>query len=174
MRLDEIRKDPRHEAASDDAHNYVGGLIELIQFAKPKSVIEIGSHHGVSTEAFLILCEQVFAVDYWPSGREHFDARCLSYPNLWVVRGKSPEVLDQFGDETFDLCYIDADHDYEAVVKDIRACKRLVKAGGWLAGHDYAHEDVRNAVQAALGPVAPRIFQDTSWLLSKAECRGER
>ncbi len=36
-----------------------------------------------------------------------------------------------------DAAFIDGDHDYEAVMEDIRICRPLVRHGGILAGHDY-------------------------------------
>ena len=40
-------------------------------------------------------------------------------------------------DETLDFCYIDADHRYEAVKRDIEMWLPKVKHGGVICGHDY-------------------------------------
>ena len=151
--------------------NFVGGLLDLIAHAKPRSVIEIGSNRGVSTEAFLRHCERVVAVDPWDESFDsgafaHFMDRCGGYPNLEVVRGKSPDALHRFGIE-FDLCYIDACHDYESVKRDLQACLLIVKPEGWLAGHDYPQDDVRRAV-GEIATTVPKIFSDGSWLLPMA------
>lgn len=42
--------------------------------------------------------------------------------------------------EQFDLVFIDAEHSYEATSADIRAWAPLVRAGGWISGHDYGSE----------------------------------
>lgn len=155
--------------------NFVGGLLDLIAYAKPKSVIEIGCNRGVSTEALLRHCDRVVAVDPWDGSYEReafveFMARCGGYPNLEIVRGRSPEALRRFGIE-FDLCYVDACHDYEAVRADIRACLLIVKPEGWLAGHDYPQDDVKRAV-GEVTTTAPKFFSDGSWLLPMAVVRG--
>jgi predicted O-methyltransferase YrrM len=146
-----------------DVHNFVGGLIELVLQVKPRAVIEIGSDRGVSTEVFLLTTARVVAVDPWDHEGYHqeFLERCGAYPNLETCRGKSPEVLDRF-DAEFDLCYVDADHGYDAVRRDILACTRIVKPDGFLAGHDYHQPQVEQAVRSLIDD--PIAFRDGSWL----------
>jgi predicted O-methyltransferase YrrM len=146
-----------------DIHNFVGGLIELVIKVKPRAVIELGSDRGVSTEVFLLTTARVVAVDPWEHEGyyQEFLERCGAYPNLETCRGKSPGVLDRFGAE-FDLCYIDADHSYEAVRRDIQACTKIVKPDGFLAGHDYHQPQVEEAVRSLIDD--PIAFRDGSWL----------
>lgn len=146
-----------------DIHNFLPGLAELILQTQPRSVIEIGSDRGVSTELFLLTAARVVAVDPWenPTSYQEFIERCAGYPHLELCRGKSPEVLAKFGVE-FDLCYIDADHSYDAVRRDILACTRIVKPDGWLAGHDYHQPQVEHAVRSMIDE--PMRFRDGSWL----------
>ena len=44
--------------------------------------------------------------------------------------------------------YIDADHSYEAVKKDLELCKIKTKPGGIIAGHDYNKEKFCGVVDA--------------------------
>ncbi len=152
-----------YQGDATDVHNFLPGLVELILRTRPRTVIEIGSDRGVSTELFLLTAARVVAVDPWDNQRtfEEFVDRCAAYPHLEICRGKSPEALDRFGPE-FDLCYIDADHSYEAVQRDILACTRIVKPDGWLAGHDYHQAQVERAVLSIID--APIAFRDGSWL----------
>jgi predicted O-methyltransferase YrrM len=53
------------------------------------------------------------------------------------IQGYSWECADKFEDSGVDFVFIDADHSYDAVVKDINAWYPKVRAGGILAGHDY-------------------------------------
>jgi predicted O-methyltransferase YrrM len=164
-RVDELLATKRCVYPGDtaDVHNFLPGLAELLLRAKPRTVIEIGSDRGVSTELFLLTVARVVAVDPWesPDSFQEFAERCAGYPHLELHRGKSPEALAQFGAE-FDMCYIDADHSYEAVRRDILACTRIVKSDGWLAGHDYHHPQVERAVVSMVGE--PMRFRDGSWL----------
>jgi hypothetical protein len=49
--------------------------------------------------------------------------------------GRSPDAAIDFDDESFDIVYIDAEHDYDSVLKDIKAWKP--KAKYVIAGHDF-------------------------------------
>lgn len=51
-------------------------------------------------------------------------------------RGQSDQVLPLLRDATFDVVFIDADHTYEPVKKDILLSQRLVKDGGIICGDD--------------------------------------
>ena len=164
-RITELIKTKRchYPGDAEDVHNFVHGLVELLIRAQPKSVIEIGSDRGVSTELFLLTNARVVAVDPWEhqASYQDFVERCGAYPHLEVCRGRCPDALDKFGAE-FDLCYIDADHQYESVRRDILTCTRVVKPQGWLAGHDYHQPQVEEAVRSLIDD--PIAFRDGSWL----------
>ena len=166
-RLVELRKEMRCEDAIDDPHNYVDGLIRLVETAQPRSVLEIGSHKGVSTEVFMLLCQRVVAVDIWDEYYilEKFKRRCKPYSNIEIVHARSPAALDRFDDNEFDMVYIDGAHDYDSVYCDIKAAFRIVKPSGWLSGHDIGTGGVGRAVFELLGQ--PILFPDTSWLIAK-------
>ena len=64
-----------------------------------------------------------------------------------------------------DYVFLDAAHDYESIRDDIAAWWPKIKAGGWLAGHDYTDaEGVRRAVDEAF-PHAEKL--GTCWLVQK-------
>lgn len=163
-RLKELLVTPRCEGGLPQT-NFVGGLLDLISTAKPVSVLEIGSDSGVSTECFLLHCDRVVAVDSWEGQwaphYQNFLERCGSYPNLEIVRERSPDALNCFSDNEFDLVYVDADHEYDPAYRDIAAAMRVAKH--WMAGHDFIASGVERAVRELLGN--PLVFSDTSWLI---------
>jgi hypothetical protein len=53
-----------------------------------------------------------------------------------ILDGDSVEMAEQIPDKSLDICFIDADHRYEAVKKDIAAYLPKVKPEGILCGHD--------------------------------------
>lgn len=63
-----------------------------------------------------------------------------------ILRYTSDQAV-QFIPEPLDYVYIDGDHSYEQVSKDLRNYYKLVKPGGVLAGDDYADENVARAVR---------------------------
>ncbi len=63
--------------------------------------------------------------------------RFNNYQNVMIHRGKSEEVLQEFEDAYFDWIYIDGNHYYEYVLKDLQISLLKVKPGGIIAGDDY-------------------------------------
>lgn len=55
--------------------------------------------------------------------------------------GDSAETLHAFPDHFFDWLYIDADHSYAGVMRDIKAAAPKVRPGGFLVFNDFAHID---------------------------------
>ncbi|HEY6394899.1 MAG TPA: class I SAM-dependent methyltransferase, partial [Candidatus Binataceae bacterium] len=51
--------------------------------------------------------------------------------------GKSAQVLSSFPDHCLDWIYIDGDHSYQGVMKDIEQAVRVVKPDGLLIFNDY-------------------------------------
>jgi hypothetical protein len=52
----------------------------------------------------------------------------------------SEEAILKFQDNSLDFVYIDADHTYENVKKDLEMWWKKVKVGGLLCGHDFSVE----------------------------------
>jgi hypothetical protein len=71
------------------------------------------------------------------------------YYNLITIG--SPECAEAYEDKSVDFVFIDGDHSYDAVVRDIKAWGPKIKSGGILSGHDYAMSDVKRACHDVLG-----------------------
>lgn len=56
--------------------------------------------------------------------------------NLNIFEGFSDDFFNQ-NTEKFDLIYIDADHSYDAVKRDINNSLKFIKSGGNITGDDY-------------------------------------
>lgn len=52
------------------------------------------------------------------------------------LRGKSSQILPLLGENKFDVVFIDADHAYTPVLRDIKSSLALVKDGGIICGDD--------------------------------------
>lgn len=88
-------------------------------------------------------------------------------PNVRLIKGISWEVASQFEDESLDFVFIDADHAFESVTKDLDAWWPKVKKGGIMAGHDYsfAYPGVVAAVHLKFGPCRRVV---SSWITTKS------
>lgn len=56
-----------------------------------------------------------------------------------IVEDSSENFLKSLEDDYLDFCYIDADHSYEGVRKDLELSFLKVKNGGYIMGHDYTN-----------------------------------
>lgn len=56
-----------------------------------------------------------------------------------VVRSDSVRAAGDIADASLDFVFLDADHTYEGIKKDLSAWSKKVKSGRILGGHDYAH-----------------------------------
>lgn len=62
------------------------------------------------------------------------------------IRLESAKASKIYEDESLDFVFIDAAHDYENVMLDLKSWYPKVKKGGYFAGHDYNHEPIIKAV----------------------------
>jgi len=77
-----------------------------------------------------------------------------------LAGGDSFDRAKDFEDESIDFIFIDANHTYEFVKKDIAAYLPKMKKGGIMAGHDYnlCHPGVIQAVNEAFIEEVARDF----------------
>lgn len=69
------------------------------------------------------------------------------------VRATSLEAAKLYEDNSLDMVFIDAAHDYENVLADIIAWSPKVKSDGIISGHDWHHPPIKQAVAETLGEV---------------------
>jgi hypothetical protein len=75
----------------------------------------------------------------------------------------SDDALLQLNSNRYDIIYIDGNHTYEQVKKDIINYYPLIKNNGFISGHDYFIDNVKNAVYETIG-LPDKIFIDYSWI----------
>ena len=123
-------------------------------------VVEIGVFNGDSSEVLLkTKPERLYLIDPWDGVNISGDAdgnnvktinlehsyyelmsRFIESKAVRLIRGRSPPALNEIcmdGTSFVDAVYIDGDHSYQGVKKDLFAAYRLVRPGGWIMGHDY-------------------------------------
>ena len=147
----------------------IQGLIDLCDFIGDTSqmvMAEIGSDRGESAELFAQYFKKVFCIDPLIDPIEQepsFRARIARFNNIVPVRLWSEQASQTFEDNSFDFIYIDADHSYEAVKKDIEWWLPKLR-GKYIGGHDF-HGGNLGVVRAVIERFGePRIFQDNSWI----------
>jgi hypothetical protein len=59
------------------------------------------------------------------------------FPNYFLIISRSLEASTLIPNESIDFVFIDANHEYEYVLQDIKAWYPKVRKGGIVSGHDY-------------------------------------
>jgi hypothetical protein len=120
----------------------------------PKQAVaaEIGVSRGDFTAQILERCDvqRLHLVDAWEGTRYAGDldvvlgrfAQAIAKGVVEIDRGLSETVLAAFPDAYFDWVYIDSDHSYEVTVRELDICRRKVKPGGMIAGHDFCKGNI--------------------------------
>ena len=95
------------------------------------------------------------------------NTRFFDVNEILPIRGSSHGDFMSFNrDLRFNFIYIDGDHSYDSVVKDINKSLTLLTEDGIIAGHDYDTEawpDVVKAVDETIGK-PDKVFMDSSWI----------
>ena len=155
--------------------NYLYGLNDLCKkFVNDRSlVLEIGCHRGVSTSLFCEYARSVVAID--PSYTPEMQELVESSDNLIFHKKTSMTYLPKIQKEglKYDFIYVDGNHDYESVIRDIRLSLTVLRdTGGVLAGHDMNTKTP--GVLKAVNEIFPGIrdgstiihrFSDSSWAI---------
>jgi hypothetical protein len=143
-----------------------------------ETIVEIGSYKGQSTVYMAVEIANsnkkinFYAIDTWEGSKENRDKfsphftynidklydiylNNISSVNNYInnIKMESIKASLLFEDESIDIVFIDACHEYECVYEDIMAWLPKVKNKGILAGHDYNHgwPGVNKAVDEILG-----------------------
>lgn len=164
----------------------IGGWMSLgeltwlaTQAMERKLIVEFGSLHGRSTRAMADNNKGIiWAVDPWKGDYIYEDGSEVPI-NTYVM----PMFIHNMGehyttqhvipvrqfsyqfslDWPVDMVFIDGDHRYNTVVKDIKKAYELLRPGGLICGHDYGHPawpGVKQAVDELVGTVN---IEETIW-----------
>jgi hypothetical protein len=160
------------------------GLEDLIRDLTGNNLImaEIGVYAGESTSIFAESgkFKTIHAVDPWKNGydnsdpaseafdmnlvEQEFDSIVQLYDPIIVKHNTSREALQL--PNNLDLVYIDASHQYDAIINDLKIYLPFIKKGGAISGHDYQDdraETVCRAVNELFGH-PDKIYDDSSWI----------
>lgn len=165
-------------------------LSELCNSIDARTFVEIGCKDGRTT-GFLLAKHpnlEVLAIDPWAAGvpveaeeetyagwdftkiEAEFWANVGEHKNRCEhLRMTSEEAAPSFRSGQFDVIFIDAQHDYEHCLQDIRLWWPKVRPGGYLCGHDYQHKfpGVMRAVASAFPLLRVAVCPDSVWIVNK-------
>lgn len=145
------------------------GLIDLLLHLEIDNIdmIELGSAGGESMSIFSDsnIIRSIVCVDIWQAYPElecEFDKKMTS--KVKKLKMDVTEAVKLYDDKSFDFIYIDADHAYSSISRDIDMW--LPKTRRYIGGHDYTWK--LNGVIQSIYERFDRpeyVFMDGSWLI---------
>lgn len=149
---------------------YFGKFFASLKF---KTGAEIGVEQGLFSQSLLKANPELklYLIDPWKCGPNSFinnngdiikatqaiiDTfyestvdRLKTYRNIFVIRKTSMDALKEIEDKSLDFVYIDANHHFDYVMKDIIEWSKKVRPGGIVSGHDYIMRPKNNRGSAS-------------------------
>lgn len=153
-----------------------------------KTIVEFGSFHGRSARALADNSPAdavIYCVDPWNGAYVDDEGRQLTKVDTFVLPYFKRNLADHIAagrvipcrafsylfklpkDVKADMVFLDGDHTYPTVIKDIEVARNLLKPNGLMCGHDYGHPlwwGVKKAVDEKLTDVQ---VLDTIWWTRK-------
>lgn len=125
---------------------------QLASLAHDADVLEIGAYYGRSTIALASVARVVHSIDPHRGGPDDAPDTLPSFlenlrahgvrSTVVVHVGLSTDVLPLVKPDSFDIVFVDAMHQRPEVDEDLALAAGCVRAGGWLAMHDYGLDGV--------------------------------
>jgi|ERR1700733_7480742 len=118
---------------------------EIIRHLPKRGVFsEVGTMYGDFIVRVIEICNpsQVHIFDYGMNNiRSDNKSKLDAYGNVTYHVGDSSENMAKLPDEYFDVIYIDADHSYDGVWKDLMQASKKIKPCGYIVCNDYTNFD---------------------------------
>jgi predicted O-methyltransferase YrrM len=151
------------------------------------TIVEVGVWTGHLTTHLGLHAKKtgskVHAVDNWSGDGSLLDNNKVNNPKKMFINnmrkynllrtvkihhGDSVDAASKFKDGSIDFLFLDADHRYSGVIRDLEAWFPKVKQGGIFAGHDYSgkvyfpesiEKDVENGIHNGVNKAVTEFFK---------------
>ncbi len=159
-------------------------LVSALPVRKGGKVAEIGVWRGAFSKILVQKLEpsQFFAFDIFTghlyedwngmtghqlfdglTQRQYYEREMASFLGVTtIIEGRSQETLRDYTDRSFDLVYVDGDHEYEAVKADTELAVDMTADFGFLVFNDYLLFDHKN-VAYGIVPVVNDLAVNHGW-----------
>jgi len=146
---------------------------KIIDVTKPKMLYLIDSWNlDLSSDPSVVKRNQQFYNEKYEKVQKRFQNE-IKAGQVFIKRDLSEKVLVGFKNDYFDWVYVDGNHQYDFVKKDLELVFQKVKSGGFITGDDYGREEswheenVTKAVDdfISLGHVKPIKIKNHEFIL---------
>ena len=166
-----------HRAFGEDAFHAMWYLI--FKEFQPKKVLEIGIYRGSTLSLFSLLAQKsslasevhgispfssagdtvskyLEDLDYYADVKKNFEYFNLAIPYLHIGYSTDRDMIKIINSETWDLIFIDGNHDYEVVKQDFIVCSKSLHQGGLIVLDDASlYMDFRPPFYSSAGHPGP-------------------
>jgi predicted O-methyltransferase YrrM len=137
-------------------------MLREFGFPKNGNACEIGTSTGIFARLILDTLKpttmHICDIDF-----SRFDNRLRERPGVQIHEGDSVKAIKSFADASLDFAYIDADHAYKSIKREIAAIRTKVKPGGYIAFNDYTRWSVTEVQPYGVVAAVNEAIRDEKW-----------
>jgi hypothetical protein len=152
----------------------VESRVKMLEYLPKDSVVaEVGTQYGRFAEKIISIAkpQKLHLIDYsFDSFKEEVSQKeknifqeGIENGNIELHEGDSSTILSSFPDGYFDWIYIDADHAYEGVCKDIQQGYTKVKPDGMMVFNDYTNWSVCEVMPYGVARAVNEFCMANNW-----------
>jgi SAM-dependent methyltransferase len=130
--------------------------------SKETKLLELGCNDGISTRLFCYYSNNVTGVD---KNKTKKITELINTNNNFLFHHMSFEKFFNINTDNFDIIYIDGNHIFKDVVRDIENSLSIIKNNGIISGHDYWITDVIKVVKHFFHDYNIELFSDSTWVV---------
>jgi predicted O-methyltransferase YrrM len=140
-------------SSEDEQGKLLNTILPIINNGDKIKIAEIGVYQGRCTAMWNTILTnsgvdyEYYAIDHFLGSAEHtkdinYYQKTLDNLNsiidkINIIKNDSLTEVNNYDDNYFDMVYIDASHEYEFVIEDVKQWIPKVKKGGVICGDDY-------------------------------------
>jgi len=143
---------------------------------KPVRILECGVWCGKNSKELYdnFNINELILIDRWYEKYEKYNfPQVKAFPqkvfdmfydkdNVIIIRSDTLKAARYFPIEYFDYIYLDDNHSYEHVIRELELYYRCVKAGGMISGDNYETLGVQKATNEFFGGLSKEFNKDLS------------
>jgi len=142
-------------------HPPIDAVVNFIKNNQSNNMVvaEIGVFDGATTKGYIDIIKKnnghLYVIDWFqgnitasgyhahnPDNKDNvlnvFKENLKDYLDIiTILEGKTDDMIPKIPDESLDICFLDADHRYANVKKDLANIRSKIKKTGILFGHDF-------------------------------------
>ncbi len=138
------------------------GLMKHFKYEYPTKIAEIGVQEGFFNEVIndTFNPKELYAIDI---DITQYTNRTKIKDNVIPINKPSQEVVASDFSGPLDIVYLDADHSYDAVKKDIQVLKDLIKPGGLFIFNDFTMFSIHEMLLYGVARAVTEFVVSEGW-----------